>query len=496
MTSASEELARRRAVRSSLAAWAKTCGFSPARHHRLIIAKLEAVARGEVKRLMIFMPPGSAKSTYSSILFAPWFMARTGKSILACSHTVELSEKWGRRIRSLVLEHGTTLGSTLSEESAAAGRWGLANGAEYFAAGTGTAIVGFRASGGVIIDDPIKGAEDAASATARAKTLEWYRSEVTTRLTPGAFVVLIMTRWNLDDLAGRLLQEEPDDWEVLSIPAQAEAPNDPLGREVGGWLWDDDPSYAYGKTLREQKATLPPMTWASLYQQSPVAESGNFFKADWLKTYHHAPARDAMKTYVCVDLATSEGKGDYTAIVAFGLDPAGDIFVLDVWRRQASPDVSVDALLDMVRDFKPLVVVTEVGGLKNAIGAFLKDRMNQRRIYAVVETVPSRHSKEIRAQSIAGRMAVRGLYLPAQACWLADFVSEILSFPAGRNDDQVDCCSLLGQLIADLAPGDAPKPPKPKKVLSTDPALCTVTLSDLFEQSDRKYKHGSAVRIA
>jgi predicted phage terminase large subunit-like protein len=193
-----------------------------------------------------------------------------------------------------------------------------------------------------------------------------------------------------------------------------------------------------------------------------------------------------------VDFATSEGKGDYTAIVAFGVPPAGDIFVLNVWRRQASPDVSVDALLDMVRDFKPLVVVTEAGGLKNAIGPFLKERMNQRRIYAAVETIPSRHTKEIRAQSIAGRMAVRGLFLPAQASWLADFVSELLAFPAGPNEDMVDCCSLLGQLLGQLVPGSEPVKKEPPKVLSTDPALCSVTLTDLFEQADRRNKRGSA----
>jgi predicted phage terminase large subunit-like protein len=493
MSSASEELARRRAVRSSLASWAKTCGFSPSRHHELIIERLEAVARGEIKRLMIFMPPGSAKSTYSSILFAPWFMAKTGKSILACSHTVELSEKWGRRIRSLVLEHGTTLGSTLLEESAAAGRWGLANGAEYFAAGTGTAIVGFRASGGVIIDDPIKGAEDAASESARAKAQDWYRSEVTTRLTPGAFVVLIMTRWHLDDLAGRLLQEEAGDWEVLSIPAQAEAPNDPLGREIGGWLWDDDPSYAYGETLRQQKATLPPMTWASLYQQSPVAESGNALKIDWLKKYHNPPDRATMRTYLAADFATTDGSGDFTAIIVFGVSPSGDIFMLDVFRKQCDTATGVDALLNMVRDWKPLVVVTESGQLKNAIFPWLQKRMMERRIYSAIETIPSRASKEIRAQSIAGHAATRGLFIPATGDWVSDFVSEWGAFPLGRTDDMMDCCSLLGQLVSRLAPGEALSPiQEPRAVVSTDPASCTLTLTRLFEENERHSKRVGA----
>jgi hypothetical protein len=117
---------------------------------------------------------------------------------------------------------------------------------------------------------------------------------------------------------------------------------------------------------------------------------------------------------------TDSAAADYTAIAVLGLDPAGDIFVLDAWRRQADAATSVDALLDMVRDWKPLVVVTESGQLKNALAPFLKERMHQRRIYAALETIPSRHAKEVRAQSIAGRMAVRGLFLPAQAEWRAD----------------------------------------------------------------------------
>jgi hypothetical protein len=139
------------------------------------------------------------------------------------------------------------------------------------------------------------------------------------------------------------------------------------------------------------------------------------------------------------------------------------------------------------------VIVTESGGLKNAIGPFLKERMQSRNIWSAIETVPARHAKEIRAQSIAGRAAVRGLYLPAQAPWLADFVSELLSFPAGKHDDMVDCCSLLGQLLFVLVPGSAPKaaePPKPK-ILSTDPALCTVTLDDLFSANERRAKRNS-----
>jgi predicted phage terminase large subunit-like protein len=287
--------------------------------------------------------------------------------------------------------------------------------------------------------------------------------------------------------------EETGRYKTIKLSAIAEE-DDELGRAPGTFLWDDQPgTYPYADFLRHQKEVQPPRVWASLFMNRPVPEEGSVFKASWLKTYHHPPARDTMRTYIAVDFATSEGKGDFTAIIAFGVDPQGDIFVLDVWRRQATPDVSVDALLDMVRDFKPLVIVTEAGGLKNAIGPFLKERMNQRHLWVPTETIPARHAKEIRAQSIAGRMAVRGLYLPVQAPWLADFISELLSFPAGKHDDMVDCCSLLGQLLFVLIPGSAPKAaesPKPK-ILSTDPATCTVTLDDLFSANERRAKRSN-----
>jgi predicted phage terminase large subunit-like protein len=349
------------------------------------------------------------------------------------------------------------------------------------------AVVGFRASGGVILDDPVRGAEDAASETARNKLYEFYRSDVTSRLTPGAFIVLIMTRWHCDDLAGRLLQEESSDWEVLSLPAQA-LPGDRLGRAPGEWLWDT-PDYGYGNFLREQKRTLPPRTWSALYMQDPIAESGNALKIDWLKTYHNVPDRDTMKTYLAADFATTDGGGDFTAIIAFGIPPSGDIFVLDCFRKQCDTATGVDALLDMARDWKPLVAATESGQLKNAILPWLKKRMVERNIPVALEFIPSRASKEIRAQSIAAHAATRGIFLRAGAPYVSDFTQEWGGFPLFRTDDMIDCCSLLGQLISRLIPGRLEAQPKPLKILSTN-SDCNVSLTELFEANEARSRRG------
>src|SRR5258708_23956286 len=134
----------RRRVRRSLLEWCRHCGYEPASHHRLLIDRLERVARGEIKRLAVFMPPGSAKSTYGSILFPPYVMANApNRAILAASHTTELAEKWGRRIRNLIAGHSATLGVRLSDDSHAAGRWEVDNGGEHYAAGRGAAPRGF-----------------------------------------------------------------------------------------------------------------------------------------------------------------------------------------------------------------------------------------------------------------------------------------------------------------------------------------------------------------
>jgi hypothetical protein len=233
--SAADMLLERRRVRRSLTEWCRYRGYEPAAHHRLLIDRLERVARGEIKRLAVFMPPGSAKSTYASILFPPYMMARQpGRSILAVSHTTELAEKWGRSVRNLIVEHSATLGVRLSDDSHAAGRWELDNGGEYYAAGVSAAIVGFRADG-ILIDDPIRSREDADSQHVRDKTWDWYKSELLTRLTPGGWVILIQTRWHEDDLAGRIIAEMEcggERWEIVSLPAEAE-PGDLLGRKPG-----------------------------------------------------------------------------------------------------------------------------------------------------------------------------------------------------------------------------------------------------------------------
>jgi predicted phage terminase large subunit-like protein len=455
---AADALLGRRRIRSSLDEWCRFAGFEPALHHRLLNRKLEQIERGEIKNLAVFMPPGSAKSTYASVLFPPFALSRHPDwPIIAASHTMDLAEKWGRRVRGLISEHGPALGISLSETSHAAGRWALSEGGEYYAAGVGTAIAGFRAKLG-LIDDPVRSREDADSATMRERVWDWYVNDFRTRLMPGARKILIQTRWHEDDLAGRALQNE--DWEVISLPALAE-PGDVLDRSEGAPLWTDG-DYGYGAQLLDIRASVPPRTWSALYQQRPAPETGEYFRKEWFSFYDTPPPLETLHVYGASDYAVTAQGGDYTVHGVGGMDANGDLFILDLWRRQSAADQWVEAFCDLVLKWKPLGWAEEKGQIRAGVGPFLERRMQERGAFVAREAFAARGDKAVRAQSIRGRAALRGVRLPRKAPWLADFMAELMSFPAGVHDDQVDMLGLLGQLLDTMTEGSAPPAVKPR----------------------------------
>jgi predicted phage terminase large subunit-like protein len=452
---AAEAYLARKAIRASLAKWAEHCGFIPARHHRMLIEHLERVARGEIMRLAVFMPPGSAKSTYASILFPSWVLSQDPKAqFLAASHTTELAERWGRRVRNLVTENAAILRINMSEEQAV-GRWGLAEGGEYMAAGANVGIAGFRAKYG-LIDDPIRSRQDADSVLVRDRIWDWYLNDFRPRLIPHARQVLIQTRWHEDDLAGRCLNHQH--WDVLSLPAFAKS-DDQLGRAIDEPLWADD-DYGYGDQLRGLRDTTPPRIWSALYQQEPSPDTGDYFKEDWLKPVDILPSLSTMRTYGASDYAVTGDGGDYTVHVVFGVDPLNNLYLLDIWRGQKASDIWIEALCDLVQKYRPLAWAEEGGQIRAGIGPFLDRQMRARRVYVNREQFPTRGDKSIRARSIQGRMALDGLYYPKRAPWVADWLAELLNFPASKHDDQCDAMGLAGQLLDIMVKGRAGATPK------------------------------------
>ena len=456
---AASELLLRRSVRRSLTEWSRLNGFEPAAHHKLLIDRLEAVTRGEIDRLAIFMPPGSAKSTYTSALFPPWYLAQNpSKMVIAASHTAELAERWGRRVRNLVAEHSPRLGYAIAADNQAAGRWATSGDGEYYAAGVGGSITGRRADL-VVIDDPVRSREDAESETVREKVWDWYRADLITRLKPGAAICLVQTRWHEADLAGRILEAEGDKrdggaWEVIRLPALAEL-LDPLGREPGDALW---PEWEGVEQLERKRSIIGPRDWSALYQQRPTAEDGTYFKKEWFRRYTDAPER--MTIYMSGDFAVTEGGGDFTELAVWGVDQFDNVYALDWWSGQASSDRWAAEFIRLIKRWKPVTFIGEAGPIRRAMEPLLGRMMRDERAYAVIEWLSSGNDKSANARPLQAFMANGRFHFPATD-WAERVQDQMLRFPDGKYDDAVDACSLFGRHMDKVwgaIPARAPEP--------------------------------------
>lgn len=472
-------------------------------HHLLWINALQQVEDGKIKRLLGMFPPGAAKSTYTSIVFPTHHLGRFPKtSIILASYGADLPRKFGRRARSIVQQpiYKRIFDTELSEESSAVDEWALTNGSEWLAKGILTGITGNRADG-IIWDDLIKGRQEADSDITRQKTWEAYLEDLLTRKKPQAFEIGITTRWHEDDVAGRILPDAYDgesgwvkgkdgnDWYVLCLPAECDREDDPLGRKIGDILWPEwfTPEH-FAPYKREAR------TWSALFQQKPAPDTGVFFSAEWLKPYRQDQLPDikSLTIYGASDYAVTEGGGDYTVHLVVGMDTEQRLYLLNLYRARVASDIWAEKFCDFVEEYHPLGWAEETGQVNAGVGPWLEKRLRQRRLYIARAQFPSRAIKQVRAQAIRGWMSMNGLYCPTYAPWYPSFHKELMSFPAGRTDDQVDALSLIGQVLDMMVAGkQSAPPPPPPKVLSTDPKLCTVTLTDLFDANERRYKSGN-----
>ncbi len=416
-------------------------GQTPAAHHRLLIRELEAVARGQTPRLMINMPPGSAKSTYASVLFPAWLLAqRPGLDLIGASNTAQMAEGFSRRAMSLVRDHAETLGYRLTRE--AIDRWETSNGGRYRAAGVGGSIAGTRADC-VLIDDPTRSRADAESETVRESQWAWFTGDLRTRLKPHAAIIVIMTRWHPDDLGGRLLERQPGLWRVVALPAIA-GENDALGRAPGEWLWSDD-GYGYGGELArvhaEYEAAGATRDWAALYQQTPRAAEGSLFKTAFIAVAEAQPV--GGKIIRAWDLAATRKTGtrnpDWTAGVKLQRTPDGRFVVLDVVRLRGGPDEVEAAIVNTARQDGRTVRV----GLPQDPGQSGKTQvlyLTRKLEGFSIESSPETGDKATRAAPVASQCNVGNLSL-IRAPWNAAFKDELAAFPSGTHDDQVDALS-------------------------------------------------------
>jgi predicted phage terminase large subunit-like protein len=205
------------------------------------------------------------------------------------------------------------------------------------------------------------------------------------------------------------------------------------------------------------------MMWAALYQQRPAPEEGDYFKAKWLKPCGKLSAKETLRVYGASDYAVTADGGDYTVHAVVGLDPDGRMYLLDLWRKQTATDEWIEAFCDLVLEWKPTWWAEEKTQITSGVGPYIDRRQRERKALVYREQFPTRGDKAVRAQSIRGRMALEGLYVPAHATWYPEFRAELLNFPAGKHDDQVDALGLIGQLLDQMLPGQKPRPPAPPK---------------------------------
>jgi predicted phage terminase large subunit-like protein len=260
------------------------------------------------------------------------------------------------------------------------------------------------------------------------------------------------TRWHEDDLSGWLLNEHKHEgWEVLDLPAIS---------DDGKALWPEQYDI---QALEQIKRAIGPRDWSALYQQRPTPDEGDYFKTEWFKPVHKLPDPKTLRVYGGSDYAVTADGGDYTVHVVIGVDPEDRIYILDLWRKQATSDKWVDAFCDLVLAHKPMGWAEEQGQIRAGVGPFLDKTQRQRKAWVARDQFPTRGDKAVRAQSIRGRAAANSIYYQQDAPWWPDLRSELLSFPAGKHDDQVDALGLVGQLLDRMLSGDKLPASQPNK---------------------------------
>jgi predicted phage terminase large subunit-like protein len=468
----------RRRIRTSFLEWCRfveaTKGQSPAAHHKLIINVLQRVTDGDLRNVILLMPPGAAKSTYTSVDFPPYYMARHPQHlILACSYSYSLVEGFGRQCRDLIEKYQNELGYELSKSAAASGDWRIDKGGGYFCAGVGAGIAGHRADLG-FIDDYLGSQEDADSDRIRQKQWEWYWNDFWPRLKPKAAQVIIANRRHEDDLVGRLLKKDPSAWTVIRLPYFAEQ-NDPLGRQPGVTFDEKTEKMSYNLNSRlwpewfdEDHANavikLESRVLAGLYQQRPAPEEGSYFKRHMLVGYTlddlASAERNGLRIYVGSDYAVKTGEdNDNFCFIAAGLDQNNRLWILpDWWWEQSDTATAVANMFRMAKKHKPIVWWAGKENITGSIAPFLFQQMRVENCYIAIEELSEAKDKQQKAQAIKAYMTNKMVLFPKFAPTWNEIETQLLSFPGGEHDDFVDALAKLGQGLAKMVP--VSKPPE------------------------------------
>lgn len=415
-------------------------GFISGKHHQIMADAFERVASGELKRLIINMPPRHTKSEFASYLLPSWFLGKfPEKKIIQTAHTAELAVGFGRKVRNLVSseQFATVFDTKLSSDSKAAGRWNTHMGGDYFAIGVGGAVTG-KGADLLIIDDPHSEQEAKQGNPAVFDGVyEWYTSGPRQRLQPGGAIIIVMTRWSKRDLTGQILKnsekEGVNEWEVIEFPAILPS---------GTPLW---PGFWKREELEALKAELPVGKWEAQYQQNPTGNEGAIIKRDQWRIWEQDEPPSCEYLIQSWDTAFEKNsRADYSACTTWGVfqhpDQQGNyktnIIVLDAFKaRMEFPELKAKAL-ELYKEYTPDTLIIE----KKAAGAPLIYELRQMGI-PLAEYTPSKGNDKIARVNAISDMFASGVVWCPQTRWADELMEELAAFPNGDNDDLVDSTS-------------------------------------------------------
>lgn len=408
--------------------------FIAGEHHRIIAEKLERVASGELKRLIVNMPPRHTKSEFASFLFPAWMVGKNpAMKIIQATHTTELAVGFGRKVKNL-LEREDYLeifpDAQLASDSKASGRWDTARGGMYYAVGVGSNLAG-RGADLCIIDDP-HSEQTAMSNAGFDDAWDWYTGGPRQRLQPGGSIVLVMTRWAEKDLTGQLVRQmardpKADQWEVVEFPMEL-----PSGDPV----W---PEYWSLADLTAVKASIPPGKWNAQYQQQPTGDTNAILKRDWWKIWESDKIPNLEYVIQSYDTAFSKKEtADYSAITTWGVfypdeGTQPNLILLDSKKgRWDFPELKRIAYEEF-KFWDPETVIIEA----KATGLPLTHELRNMGI-PVVNFTPSRGNDKVSRVNSISPLLESGMVWAPDTQWAHELIEECAAFPHGEHDDLVD----------------------------------------------------------
>lgn len=426
-----ESLVKRMGQESLLAySIAQSDKFETPKHINLIAKKLEAVERGEIKRLCIFMPPRHGKSHMASEMFPAWYMGRNPqKNVILASYGQSLANDFGRKVKNQIA--GEVFQEVfddiqLSQDSKSKSQFSLNTGGSYFAVGVGGSITG-RGGDLIICDDLIKNSDDARSTTYQHSLREWYRTTLRTRLMPGGAIILIMTRWSDKDIASWILENDKEgEWDVLSLPAIS---------DDGEALWPEKFSLKDLETIKHEQGTL---NFNAMYQQKPSPDEGNVIKRQWIRYYRTLPEPLDMMVISVDTTFTDRATSDNCAITVLGRKRSSQmIYLVDYHVDKMNFVAALNNIKNMHQKYPKATVVIENSANGRALIETLRIKMPN------VVGVNPKGSKVSRILNIAPSFESGQIILPHPDIRfdIGDVVEELATFPSSKYDDTVDSIS-------------------------------------------------------